>query len=137
MHLSSILTWVFAYVAFVTPISAVKLIRSDSLNVCMHSPNFTVSHFDVVYTANNNSLMLDFDLNSKISGKVIANISLSVYGYEALKKSLDPCTQGQGFSGLCPMVAGKIDMRAPVDLPQSAASQIPSKFVHPPNKFTS
>ena len=126
MHLFPLLAWVF--VALVTPVSSIKLIRSDSLNLCMDSSNFTVSHFDVVYTANNNTLMLDIDINSHISGKVYANISLTAYGYKAFSTKLDPCTQGQGFSGLCPMVAGNINMKTPVDVPKSAASKIPSKF---------
>ena len=129
MQLSSLVSWITVFVALVVPSSATRLIKSDSLNVCMDSSNFTVSYFNVKYTANNNTLMLDFDINSQISGKVTANISLSVYGYKALSKSVNPCDMGQGLAGLCPMVAGKINQKMPVTVPSDAARQIPSKFL--------
>lgn len=122
MRLLSLLT---VFVAFVAPMaSAVKLLESDALSVCMQSSNFTATYFNVVFYPGNNSLTVGFDGVSYISGKVIADMTLSAYGYEAYSSTLDPCTiKGMG---MCPMAPGPIDL-GPValPLPSDTASKVP------------
>lgn len=122
MRLISFLTFV---VAFVAPLaSAVKLLESNALNVCMESSNFTANFFNVAYYPGNNSLKVGFDGVSYISGKVVADITLTAYGINFYQNTLNPCNiEGMG---MCPMAPGPIDL-TDVSLPISAdtASSIP------------
>lgn len=122
MRLLSLLS---IFVAFVAPLaSAVKLLESNALNVCMESSNFTANFFNVAYYPGNNSLMVGFDGVSYISGKVVAEITLTAYGINFYQNTINPC-EIEGM-GMCPMAPGPIDL-TDVSLPISAdtASSIP------------
>lgn len=116
------------FVAFVAPlVSAVKLLESNALNVCMESSKFTANFFNVVYYPGNNSLVVGFDGVSYISGKVVADISLTAYGINFYQNTLNPCSiEGMG---MCPMAPGPIDL-TDVSLPIAGdtASGIPGKL---------
>ncbi|KAI9932819.1 hypothetical protein ASPWEDRAFT_22583 [Aspergillus wentii DTO 134E9] len=115
------------YVGFLAPlVSAVNLIESKSLNLCQDSSNFTATYFSVTFTANNRSLAFSFDGVAAITGKVTADITLTAYGYEAFKKTINPCDMPE-LKGLCPMTAGSIDVPiANMELSEDVVSQIPS-----------
>ncbi|KAJ5138470.1 uncharacterized protein N7515_003318 [Penicillium bovifimosum] len=113
------------FVAFLAPIaSAIQLLESNALSVCMESSNFTATYFSVVFYPGNNSLVVGFDGVSYIEGKVVAEMTLSAYGYEAYKKTLNPCTiKGMG---MCPMSAGPMDLGPlSLDLPEGTSESIP------------
>ncbi|OQD74675.1 hypothetical protein PENDEC_c010G02665 [Penicillium decumbens] len=122
MRLLSLLTFFVAFLAQM--VSAVKLLESNALSVCMESSNFTATYFNVVFYPNNNTLTIGFDGVSYISGKVIADMTLTAYGYEAYSSTIDPCTISG--MGMCPMAPGPIDL-GPVSLPlpSDTASNIP------------
>ncbi|OGE55789.1 hypothetical protein PENARI_c004G07587 [Penicillium arizonense] len=122
MRLISLLT---CFVAFLAPMaSAVKLLESNALNVCMESSNFTATYFNVVFYPGNNSLVIGFDGVSYITGKVTADLTITAYGYEALTKTLDPCSIAG--MGMCPMAAGPMDLGPlSLDLPSDTAANIP------------
>jgi hypothetical protein len=122
MRLISLLT---CFVAFLAPLaSALNLLESNALSVCMESSNFTATYFNVVFYPGNNSLVIGFDGVSYITGKVVAEMTLTAYGYEAYSKTLDPCAiEGMG---MCPMAAGPMDLGPlSLDLPADTASNIP------------
>lgn len=111
-------------VAFVAPVFATKFLESNSLNLCMESSNFTATYFHVKFYPNNNSLEIGFDGVSYISGKVVADLSLTAYGYKAYSNTLNPCDiEGMG---MCPMAPGPIDLDSvSLTLPGDTASKIP------------
>lgn len=124
MRLLSLLTF---FVAFLAPLaSAVKLLESNALNVCMESSNFTATYFNVVFYPGNNSLTIGFDGVSYISGKVEAEMTLTAYGYKAYSSTIDPC-KIDGM-GMCPMAPGPIDL-GPVSLslPEGTSSKVPGE----------
>ncbi|KAJ6189615.1 hypothetical protein N7519_004523 [Penicillium mononematosum] len=105
MRLISLLT---CFVAFLAPLaSAVKLLESNALTVCMESSNFTATYFSVTFYPGNNTLMVGFDGVSYIEGKVVAEMTLTAYGYEAYKNTLNPCsiTGMEGTSDKIPGIA--------------------------------
>ncbi|CAI7673903.1 unnamed protein product [Penicillium palitans] len=104
MRLLSLLT---CFVAFLAPLaSAVQLLESNALSVCMESSNFTATYFNVVFYPGNNSLVVGFDGVSYIEGKVVAEMTLTAYGYEAYKSTLNPCSiTGMGTSDKVPGIA--------------------------------
>ncbi|KAJ5990024.1 hypothetical protein N7522_010231 [Penicillium canescens] len=122
MRLISLLT---CFVAFLAPMaSAIKLLESNALNVCMESSNFTATYFNVVFYPGNNSLVIGFDGVSYITGKVTADLTITAYGYEAISKTLDPCSISG--MGMCPMAAGPMDLGPlSLDLPSDTAANIP------------
>ena len=124
MRLSSLLAW--AFLAFF-PVSATRLIRSNSLNLCQESSNFTATYFSAVFTPDNKTLTFSLNGVTQISGYVLADVNLAVYGYNALKKTLDPCSIAEA-AGFCPMNAGQLKLEnSPIPLPGDVLSHIPSK----------
>ncbi|KAK1139075.1 putative flavin carrier protein 3 [Aspergillus melleus] len=119
-HLLSVLSVLF----FSSGSSSLELIESRALNLCSDSLSLTAEHFNVVFTPQNQSMALSLDGSSKITGFVKAELVLTVYGYEALRKILDPCDMS--LDGLCPVRAGPLPMMSTnIKIPENVVSQIP------------
>ncbi|PGH08447.1 hypothetical protein GX51_01275 [Blastomyces parvus] len=111
MKLLSIFSCLVAFLPFAPVVSAVKLIRSNSLTSCQeNSSKFTTSLFNILLTPDNNTLYVQILGESKISGYVTADARVFAYGHQILKEKLNPCTiKGVDLKSLCPMRAGPID----------------------------
>ncbi|CAK7211434.1 Putative flavin carrier protein 3 [Sporothrix curviconia] len=103
---------------------AEHLLRSTSLNACQDNSQFTASLLNMYYTPDNGSAYVHLIAVSSIEGYAIFDITIAVYGFEFLHRTVDPCQIG--LPGLCPMVAAKTDS-PPFNLPVNtgAESQIP------------
>ena len=99
------------------------MIESNSLNPCQDNSNFTATLFNVVFTPDNNSLAFDIVGMSSISGYVIAEIDVIAYGYQAVKQTLDPCTDN--LPGMCPMNTGQIKIQSNIPISADVIKQIP------------
>ncbi|CAK7213242.1 Putative flavin carrier protein 3 [Sporothrix bragantina] len=104
---------------------AEKLLRSTSLNACQDNSQFTASLLNMYYTPDNGSAYVHLTAVSSIEGYALFDITITVYGFEFLHRTVDPCQIG--LPGLCPMVAAKTDS-PPFNLPVNtgAESQIPT-----------
>lgn len=102
------------------------LLYTTSLSTCQDNSGFSASLFDVVYTPNNNSIAVDMTASSTVQGYVIFDFTVSAYGYDIIRKTIDPCTAGDGFLGFCPMSPGNLNNPFNVQVDPSAKSQIPS-----------
>lgn len=116
--------------AFLSSLSAVlqgaaaePMLTSSSLNTCQEDSGFTASLFNVVFTPNNNSASVDIVATSSVEGNVVFDVALSAYGYEIIRRTVDPCDAG--LAGLCPMTAGKIPLNFNLPVTSDAVSQIP------------
>ncbi|CAK7227038.1 Putative flavin carrier protein 3 [Sporothrix eucalyptigena] len=125
MHLG--ISWL-ASVALLTSlwpsVLAENILRSTSLNACQDNSQFTASLLNIYYTPDNGSAYVHMIAVSSIEGYAIFDITITVYGFEFLHRTVDPCQIG--LPGLCPMVAAKTDS-PPFNLPVNtgAESQIP------------
>jgi hypothetical protein len=103
--------------------AAESMLTSSSLNTCQDDSSFTASLFNVVFTPNNNTASVDIVATSSVEGNVVFDVSISAYGYQIIRQTVDPCNAG--LAGLCPMTAGKIPLNFNLPVGESAASQIP------------
>ena len=117
--------------AIVPSASALRLIKSNSLNPCQANSSFTASLFNVIFTPENNSLAFDVVGVSSIQGNVTIDLSVLAYGYPALSQTLDPCKSSLNLQGLCPMSTGQIDINSNIQLDPSVVSRIPSTRLLP------
>ena len=109
-----------------SPLSAAeRIIQSNSLNSCKEGvSNFTATLFNVAYTPGNNSLEVDINGLSSISGNVTAQLEVIAYGFTILNETLDPCEMQ--LSGFCPMQSGsQINIVTNIEVPDDAAKQVP------------
>ncbi|KAJ5811778.1 hypothetical protein N7474_008079 [Penicillium riverlandense] len=124
------LTWllIFFFVSVLAPrASAVDYIESDALSVCMESSNFTATYFNVMFYPGNRSLELNFEGFSAVSDFILAEVTLTAYGYKAIQQTIDLCSFLSQHVDLCPMRAGVI--KPPVihiPVPESTIQGIPS-----------
>ncbi|KAL3960710.1 hypothetical protein ACCO45_005827 [Purpureocillium lilacinum] len=109
--------------ALLAPASAERLLLSNSLNTCQQDSSFSASLFNVVYTPSNNSASVQMVVTSSIQGKVMFDLAISAYGYQFLRRTLNPCDMD--LAGLCPMVAGKNSFGFNLAVGEDAAKQIP------------
>lgn len=109
--------------ALLAPVSAERVLMSNSLNSCQQDSGFTASLFNVVFTPNNGSANVNVVVTSSIQGKVVFDVRVAAYGYEFIKQTVDPCDIG--LAGLCPMVSGKIPFEFNLDDLGDAAKRIP------------
>ncbi len=112
--------------SLLSPLStAERIIQSNSLNSCKEGvSNFTATLFNVAYTPGNNSLEIDINGLSSISGNVTAQLEVIAYGFTILNETLDPCEMQ--LSGFCPMQSGsQINIVTNIDVPDDAAKQVP------------
>ncbi|PFH60010.1 hypothetical protein XA68_11563 [Ophiocordyceps unilateralis] len=101
-----------------------RLLMSKSLNACQQESSFTASLFHVVYTPSNSSATVEMSITSSIRGKVVFDLAISAYGYQFLRRTVDPCDMD--LAGLCPMVAGKTSFQFNLPVDKKNADQIPS-----------
>ncbi|KAF7627765.1 hypothetical protein COH20_008920 [Aspergillus flavus] len=107
------------------PVSASRVIKSNSLDLCTDNKNFTATFFNVTFTPDDRLLSIGFNGTVAISGNVVADLSLKAYGKEVITKTLDPCQMKE--QRLCPMNIGKLEIPAiQTTLPQSVINQVPN-----------
>jgi hypothetical protein len=108
-------------------VAALKLLQSTSLNSCMDTTNFTASLFNVKFTPDNQTLSININAYSSISGNVTAELQVIAYGFTAVKQTLDPCKmKTQGLAGLCPMREGPLNFQPDITVDKSVINRIPS-----------
>jgi len=90
----------------------------------MENSSFSATLFNVMFTPDNSTLTFNIVGVSEISGNVTMELELLAYGYSALKRQLDPCTNSD-LKGLCPMNTGQINLESNYILDKSVASQVP------------
>jgi hypothetical protein len=108
-----------------TVAAAERALMSQSLNICQDDSMFSASLFDVKYTPGDNKANFALTATSSVQGKVTFDISITAYGYQFLKQTIDPCDIGKDLGGLCPMNTGPLDFEHALSVPGDAASQIP------------
>lgn len=87
--------------AICRPAVAEQMLSSSSLNTCQSNSGFTASLFNVVYTPGNNSATVDLSATSSIQGNVVFDATITAYGYQIIRQTVDPCKIN--LAGLCPM----------------------------------
>lgn len=112
--------------SFIASAAAESILYTTSLSTCQANSGFSASLFDVIYTPSNNSLSVDMTASSTVQGYVYFDFSITAYGYEIMRKTIDPCTSGDGFKGFCPMSPGNLNNPFNIQVDSSATSQIPS-----------
>ena len=110
--------------ALAAPVLAEPILQSNSLNACQENSGFTASLFKVVFTPNNNTANVDIVAVSSVQGSVLFDVMISAYGFQIIRKTVDPCDAG--LAGLCPMTAGKIPLNFNLNVGSDAIGQIPS-----------
>lgn len=106
-----------------SPAAGEKMLMSNSLNSCQKDSGFTASLFKVVYTPNNGSASVNMVATSSIQGYVIFDLTISAYGYDIIRQTVDPCDTN--LAGLCPMSAGRIPFGFNLPVEGDATKQIP------------
>lgn len=112
-----------ALLAILPATSAERLIQSSSLNECQDNSKFSASLFNVVFTPSNESIAFDVVGTSTITGNITITLLLEAYGLTVLTKTLDPCEEG--WTGLCPINEGQINLNSNIDIPASTLKDIP------------
>ena len=101
------------------------LLYSNSLNTCQDNSGFTAQLFNFVFTPNNGSASVNIVAVSSITGNVVFDVAISAYGYEFMRKTIDPCDASTDLAGMCPMRAGNLLLPFNIQVSKDAASQIP------------
>jgi hypothetical protein len=118
-------------VGLLSPVTAERLLTATSLNSCQEESSFTASYFNLIFTPDNGSALIELDATSSVQGKVKFDITASAYGHQFLQQVVDPCElevpgePTKGLKGMCPMTPAKIHLPFKLDALSEAASAIP------------
>ncbi|OTB08900.1 hypothetical protein M426DRAFT_316924 [Hypoxylon sp. CI-4A] len=110
--------------AIVPATAAERILESTSLNICQENSRFTASLFNVVYNPSEGRAHVNISAVSTIEASVIFDLEISAYGYPIIHQIIKPCELG--LPGFCPMGPGKLSDPFVLDVPASAAANIPS-----------
>ncbi|KAI4139827.1 MAG: hypothetical protein LQ341_004064 [Variospora aurantia] len=118
--------------SFVYQSTALRMIESKSLNPCQDNSSFTATLFNVLFTPHNRSITIDITGVSSISGYVKAELDVIVYGYNAIRTTLDPCDLD--LAGMCPMNIGQLkNQKLNFPVSEDVVSKIPGIFYGVPD----
>ncbi|KAF3771077.1 TRP-domain-containing protein [Cryphonectria parasitica EP155] len=115
-----------SFASIITSAAAEYVLYTTSLSTCQADSGFSASLFDVVYTPGNNSMSVDMTASSTVSGNVLFDFEITAYGFQIMRKTIDPCTAGEEFAGFCPMSPGNLNNPFTLPVDPSAKSVIPS-----------
>lgn len=101
---------------------------STSFSLCANSTNqFTVSSFNASITPGNGTLAYSLTGDSSFSGNDTINIAVVANGTEVNQSTVDPCIMG--FTSLCPISSGPVNVEINEGLSKSATSLFPDDVV--------
>jgi hypothetical protein len=115
-----------AYSLLVPTVSAARVFESSSLDSCQGNSSFTATLFQIVFSPDNQTLAINVEGATSITGNVILKVEAAAYGYVFLRETVDPCTMGPAFSGFCPLDLPQITFDTTYNnISTSIASRIP------------
>ncbi|KAG0678386.1 hypothetical protein C6P42_000492 [Pichia californica] len=89
----------------------------------MEDSQFTASYFDISYYPHNSTAVFYIYGSSALSGKIKAEFELVVYGLSIYQDSIDLCSLG--YSSICPISSGHIDVDGTYTVTSDLTSKIP------------
>lgn len=101
-----------------------KHLRTSSLLTCMENSEFTASYFDVRYYPENSTVVFKIDALTTISENVTVKAEVITYGLKVVERSFDLCSLNEAT--LCPLAAGRIDVRSSYQISSDITKQIPN-----------
>ena len=99
-------------------------LRTSSLLTCMENSEFTASYFDVRYYPGNQSVVFKIDATTTISENVTVKAEVITYGLKIIEQTFDLCSLNEAT--LCPLSAGRIDVRSSYTISSDITNQIPN-----------
>lgn len=99
-------------------------LRTSSLLTCMENSEFTASYFDVRYYPGNQSVVFKIDATTTISENVTVKAEVITYGLKIIEQTFDLCSLNEVT--LCPLSAGRIDVRSSYTISSDITNQIPN-----------
>lgn len=97
-------------------------LESAALSSCQQDSRFSASLFKVVFTPNNNSASFQFVATSTVDDYVTFDVRVFAYGYQILRKVLDPCKLD---IGLCPMQGTRLENKFNQKIDPSVLKDLP------------
>lgn len=94
----------WALMAAATLASGQRILRTTSLDTCQETSSLAASQFDIRFTPNNNTVHAEISVISSVAANVTFDVTLFIYGYPALRQTVDPCDMDL----LCPLMAARI-----------------------------
>lgn len=89
----------------------------------MDNSQVSPSYFKVTFDADNRALRYNLDLNSEISGKVMAHVQVFAYGFVIIERDIDMCDIG--WKQFCPMYPGAMQIESVEYIGKKEVDMIP------------
>lgn len=108
---------------FITPAHARRKLSASSLVTCMENSQISPQTFNVTFNPDDRSLRYTLDLNTEISGKVIAHVQVYAYGFMIIEKDVDLCDIG--WKQFCPLYPGQLKVDSVQYISSTYTKEIP------------
>lgn len=104
--------------------NALKHLKTDTLLTCMENSEFSAELFQVFYYPHNTTVVFNIDGSSSISGRIVADFEVIIYGLNAIQKSFKLCSLG--FNTICPLDSGRVQVEGTYEINSDVTNDIPS-----------
>src|SRR3569833_926776 len=93
----------------IAPAASQDALYSTSLISCQENSLYTASHFNVVFTPNNDSIAVTPNTKTSVSSYVKFDITENANDFPFIHIIVDPCKTNQSLAGMCPMSSGRFN----------------------------
>ncbi|KAI5950086.1 FLC1 [Candida theae] len=108
---------------FITPTHARRKLSASSLVTCMEKSQITPHTFNVTFNPDDRSLRYNLDLNTEISGNILAHVQVYAYGFLIIERDVNLCDIG--WKQFCPIYPGQIKVDSIQYISSTYTKQIP------------
>lgn len=98
----------WAFLSMVSLGAAGRSLTASSLVTCMDNSQISPSYFNVTFDPGSKSLRYSLDLDTQISGYVIAHAYVYAYGFKIIERDIDLCELG--WKQFCPIFPGNLQV---------------------------
>ncbi|KAH3686060.1 hypothetical protein WICPIJ_002979 [Wickerhamomyces pijperi] len=122
--LHNIGTWIFLTLITLLQVTEAKRnLKASSMVTCMENSQISSTYFDVIFDPDSKSLHYTLNLNSQLSGYVIAHADVYAYGFKIISETIDVCSLG--WKQLCPIYPGQMEIDSIQYISDEYVSKIP------------
>lgn len=113
-----------------SPALCLQKLESTALASCQEDSRFSASLFNVIFTPSNNNASFQIVATSTIENYVTFDLRVFAYGYQIMRKVLDPCKLD---FGLCPMQASRLTIKSDQNIDPSVLKDLPGLAYNVPD----
>ena len=111
------------FIILISSLSSARTLKATSLVTCMENSQLVPGSFTVYFDPSSRALHYNLNIDSEISGNVVAYVDVYAYGFKIISRTEDACSLG--WKQFCPLTPGTIEVNSIEYISKTYADMIP------------